>query len=104
MHDCYYQARNRCIERNYFRLMDCWERGHFRYVSLHVQARYCSVKMAAEFPDTSDKDNIDKGIFVRALAEARLRNPGTALASYIEGFITVQASASVKHSCAEQPA
>lgn len=31
-----------------------------------------------------------KAIFVRGLAEARRRNPGTPLADYIEGYITVQ--------------
>ena len=31
-----------------------------------------------------------KGIFIRGLAEARRRNPGTALAKYIESFISVQ--------------
>ena len=45
-----------------------------------------------------DIEAIDKGIFVRALAEARTRNPGTALARYIESYITVQVSAvSLQH-------
>ncbi|VDB84790.1 unnamed protein product [Peniophora sp. CBMAI 1063] len=43
---------------------------------------------------------IDKGIFVRALTEARARNPGTALAHYIESFITVQFNSILSHSLA----
>lgn len=42
--------------------------------------------------DSQDRDSIDKGIFIRALTEARMRNPGTALAKYIEAYITIQAS------------
>ena len=33
---------------------------------------------------------IDKGIFIRALTEVRARNPGTAMAQYIESYVTVQ--------------
>ena len=42
----------------------------------------------------TNNDSVLKGIFIRALTEARMRNPGTALAQYIEAFITVQASGS----------
>ena len=31
-----------------------------------------------------------KGVFIRGLAEARARNPGTDLAQYIEAYVTVQ--------------
>ncbi|KZV73155.1 hypothetical protein PENSPDRAFT_683188 [Peniophora sp. CONT] len=34
-----------------------------------------------------------KGIFIRGLTEARMRNPGTYLAQYIEAYITVQFNA-----------
>ncbi|KZV63592.1 hypothetical protein PENSPDRAFT_691500 [Peniophora sp. CONT] len=37
-----------------------------------------------------DTDAVFKGIFVRALTEALMRNPGTALARYIEAYIYVQ--------------
>ncbi|KZV77390.1 hypothetical protein PENSPDRAFT_747116 [Peniophora sp. CONT] len=40
-----------------------------------------------------DNDNIEstlKGIFIRGLTEARLRNPNTALSQYIEAYITNQ--------------
>ncbi|VDB84748.1 unnamed protein product [Peniophora sp. CBMAI 1063] len=50
-----------------------------------------------EFFDPSDWDSIDKGIYIRALAEARRRNPGTALAKYIEAYITVQFNALLTH-------
>lgn len=33
-----------------------------------------------------------KGAFIRGLTEARMRNPGTNLAQYIEAYITVQVS------------
>ncbi|KZV59441.1 hypothetical protein PENSPDRAFT_416959 [Peniophora sp. CONT] len=47
--------------------------------------------------NTQDWDSIDKGIFIRALTEARMRNPGTALAKYIEAYITVQFNALQAH-------
>ncbi|VDB84784.1 unnamed protein product [Peniophora sp. CBMAI 1063] len=46
---------------------------------------------------STDYTSIDKGIFVRALVEARNRNPGTALATYIEAYITVQFNALLDH-------
>ena len=54
--------------------------------------RGSSLTNSAEYPDPTSYDSIDKSIFIRALAEARMRNPGTALAKYIESFITVQVS------------
>ncbi|KZV73594.1 hypothetical protein PENSPDRAFT_682722 [Peniophora sp. CONT] len=47
-----------------------------------------------------DLEAIDKGIFIRALAVARERNPGTALAQYIESYITVQFNSIVNHAVA----
>ena len=41
----------------------------------------------------NDENAIDKGIFIRALTEVRMRNPGSALAQYIESYITVQVCA-----------
>ena len=41
--------------------------------------------------DSTINDNL-KGVFIRALAEARARNPGTELAKYIESCTTVQVS------------
>ncbi|VDC04949.1 unnamed protein product [Peniophora sp. CBMAI 1063] len=41
-------------------------------------------------PDVDPNDQILKGIYIRGLAEARRRNPGTDLAQYIEAYITVQ--------------
>ena len=35
-----------------------------------------------------------EGIFIRGLAEARMRNPDTTLAKYIETYITVQVCSS----------
>ena len=40
--------------------------------------------------DSSRQDNL-KGVFIRALAEARARNPGSDLAQYIEAYIMIQA-------------
>ena len=39
--------------------------------------------------DGSIHDNL-KGVFIRALAEARARNPGSDLAQYIEAYIMIQ--------------
>ncbi|KZV64450.1 hypothetical protein PENSPDRAFT_656575 [Peniophora sp. CONT] len=44
-----------------------------------------------------DWASIDKGIFIRALVEARRRNPNTALADYIEAYVTVQFNAILTH-------
>ncbi|VDB92051.1 unnamed protein product [Peniophora sp. CBMAI 1063] len=38
----------------------------------------------------TDHDVIYKGILIRGLSEARLRNPGTDLSRYIEAYVTVQ--------------
>ncbi|VDB93435.1 unnamed protein product [Peniophora sp. CBMAI 1063] len=38
-----------------------------------------------------------KGVFIRALAEARARNPGTDLAQYIEAYIMIQFNALLAH-------
>ena len=40
----------------------------------------------------TNNDSVLKGIFIRALTEARMRNPGTALAQYIDAYIHVQVS------------
>ncbi|KZV73152.1 hypothetical protein PENSPDRAFT_320110 [Peniophora sp. CONT] len=57
--------------------------------------------------DTSTSLNgnqqILKGILVRGLAEARMRNPGTDLARYIEAFIFVQLNAVLDFSRAPAP-
>ncbi|KZV70986.1 hypothetical protein PENSPDRAFT_752121 [Peniophora sp. CONT] len=47
---------------------------------------------------TSDSPNqILKGIYIRGLSEARMRNPETDLARYIEGYITVQYNSILDH-------
>ncbi|VDB84719.1 unnamed protein product [Peniophora sp. CBMAI 1063] len=43
-----------------------------------------------------------KGIFIRGLSEARLRNPGTDLAKYIEAYITVQYNSLLNNALAPQ--
>ena len=43
-------------------------------------------------PELGSQDQIMKGIYIRGLAEARVRNPGTDLARYIDAYITVQVS------------
>ncbi|KZV72629.1 hypothetical protein PENSPDRAFT_348252 [Peniophora sp. CONT] len=43
-----------------------------------------------------------KGIFIRGLSEARMRNPGTDLAKYIEGYITVQYNSLLSNALAPQ--
>ena len=54
----------------------------------------------AEAPSAAQDNynSIDKGIFIRALSEVRARNPGTALAEYIEEYITVQVPSAASHS------
>ncbi|KZV73157.1 hypothetical protein PENSPDRAFT_733138, partial [Peniophora sp. CONT] len=47
-------------------------------------------KVADTNSDISSGDQIAKGIYIRGLAEARMRNPGTDLAHYIEAYLTVQ--------------
>ena len=44
----------------------------------------------AEFSTEKEFQYNLKGVFIRALAEARSRNPGTELAQYIEAYIMVQ--------------
>ena len=41
---------------------------------------------------SSSPNGILKGIYIRGLTEARMRNPGTDLGRYIEAYITVQVS------------
>ncbi|KZV76054.1 hypothetical protein PENSPDRAFT_680511 [Peniophora sp. CONT] len=55
-------------------------------------------------PDsTASADRILKGLYIRGLAEARMRNPGTDLARYIEAYITVQFNAILDNAQAPAP-
>ena len=55
-----------------------------------TRPNFPALTQTAEAFQPDNREVIDKGIFIRALAEARRRNPGTALAKYIESYILVQ--------------
>ncbi|VDB96011.1 unnamed protein product [Peniophora sp. CBMAI 1063] len=48
-------------------------------------------------------NSILKGIYIRSFTEARMRNPGTQLAQYIEAYITVQFNSILEHAQAAPP-
>ncbi|VDB84793.1 unnamed protein product [Peniophora sp. CBMAI 1063] len=53
--------------------------------------------------EDTDRDNSDadtKGVFLRGLTEARMRNPGTGLATYIDAYLTVQFNAVINNALA----
>ncbi|KZV77410.1 hypothetical protein PENSPDRAFT_679577 [Peniophora sp. CONT] len=57
----------------------------------------------SEDPDPTIEFSALKGVFIRGLAEARVRNPGTDLARYIEAYITVQFNSLLDHALSPAP-
>ena len=57
----------------------------------------------AEFSTEKEFQYNLKGVFIRALAEARSRNPGTELAQYIEAYIMVQVCVTLYLLCPSRP-